>query len=86
MNNAKIEAIIKRSASNFTHLVTAHEDELIDCLQDLEDGETLTISHSIKIDIEKDSITNKISFSRKYQDESKEKIPNPDQLEMEGME
>lgn len=76
--NDKIRAIAMQSALNLIDLITAHEKELNAALCETEEG-PITIGHSIKIDLSKNTQTDKLSFALKTSDEITGDLSDPDQ-------
>ena len=58
------------------------ETELIETMQEIEEGKKLNISHSLVLDLEKNNQMDRVSFSVRHQIECDGEIPNPDQPEL----
>jgi hypothetical protein len=82
IQSKKIQAIVERSALSFINLMTHKESELLETMQGIEEGKSLTISHSLILDLEKNSQKDRVSFSMKHQIEKEGQIPDPDQPEL----
>lgn len=82
IQSPKVRAIVAKSASAFVNLMSHKETELLDTLQEVEEGKKLTISHALVLDIEKNQQTDRVAFSMRHSIESDGEIPDPDQLEL----
>ena len=51
-------------------------------MQEIEEGKTLNISHSLILDIGKNNQKDRVAFSVRHQIECDGEIPNPDQPEL----
>jgi hypothetical protein len=85
-NSPKIRAIAEKSALSYVNLLSHRETEITETMQELEEGQSLTIGHSLKLDIEKNRQTDRVSFSAKYVIDHDCEIPNPDQPELPNVE
>jgi hypothetical protein len=78
----KIRAIVERSAISFVNLMSHKESELVETMQEIEEGKTLSIGHALILDIGKNQQKDRVSFSVKHQIERDGEIPDPDQADL----
>jgi len=74
----KLRAIAEASAVSLLCLFADHEDDINNAMVENDENKT-TLSHSIGLDLGKNKLTNKLSFSIKHGDEIEQAMPNPDQ-------
>ena len=82
IQSLKIRAIVAKSAISYINLLAHKETELMETIQEIEEGKTLNISHSLIIDLGKNNQKDRVSFSVRHQIECDGEIPNPDQPEL----
>ena len=82
IQSPKIRAIVAKSALSFINLMSHKESEIIETMQEIEEGKKLSISHSLVLDLEKNNQTDRVSFSVRHQIECDGEITNPDQPEL----
>jgi hypothetical protein len=82
IQSPKIRAIVAKSALSFINLMAHKESEIIETMQEIEEGKKLSISHSLVLDLEKNNQMDRVSFSVRHQIECDGEIPNPDQPEL----
>jgi hypothetical protein len=85
IQSPKIRAIVAKSALSFINLMSHKESEIIETMQEIEEGKKLSISHSLVLDLEKNNQTDRVSFSVRHQIECDGEIPNPDQPELPAL-
>jgi hypothetical protein len=85
IENEKLKAIIERCAIELVQLVGDHEADILDIMQNLGDGEKLSLTHAITVDIESNKLTNKVSSTKKVGGTSECAIPDPNQPELPGV-
>lgn len=85
IENEKLRAIIERCAVELVQLVGDHEADILDIMQNLGDGEKLTLAHAITVDIEANKLTNRVGASKKVGGASECAIPDPNQPEIPGL-
>lgn len=78
----KIRAIVARSASKYILLMANQESEILEAMQEIEEGKPFAIAHSLTLNLEKNRQVDRVSFSVKHSIESDGEIPDPDQLEL----
>jgi hypothetical protein len=82
IQSLKIRAIVSKSAISYINLLAHKETELLETIQEIEEGKTLNISHSLILDLGKNNQKDRVSFSVRHQIECDGEIPNPDQPEL----
>ena len=82
----KIRAIVAKSALSYINLLAHKETELIETLQDVEEGQKLSISHGLTLDLEKNNQQDRISFAARHQIKCDGQIPDPAQPGLPGTE
>ena len=82
IQSLKIRAIVAKSAISYINLLAHKETELLETIQEIEEGKTLNISHSLILDLGKNNQKDRVSFSVRHQIECDGEIPNPDQPEL----
>ena len=82
IQSLKIRAIVAKSAISYINLLAHKESELMETMQEIEEGKTLNISHSLILDIGKNNQKDRVAFSVRHQIECDGEIPNPDQPEL----
>jgi hypothetical protein len=82
IQSLKIRAIVLKSAISYINLLAHKETELLETIQEIEEGKTLNISHSLILDLGKNNQKDRVSFSVRHQIECDGEIPNPDQPEL----
>lgn len=82
IQSLKIRAIVAKSAISYINLLAHKETELLETMQEIEEGKKLNISHSLILDLEKNNQMDRVSFSVRHQIECDGEIPNPDQPEL----
>ena len=82
IQSPKIRAIVSKSACSFISLMSHKETELIEVMQDVEEGKTISISHTLTLDLGKNNQRDQIAFSAKHQIRCDGEIPNPDQANL----
>ena len=85
IKSAKIRNIIERSAVELVQLVGDIEEQIERDLTELDEGEKLTISHAIVIDMEADKLTNKVSCTLKTVGTSECELPSANQPGLPGV-
>lgn len=85
IKSEKIRNIIERSAVELVQLVGDIEEQVERALIEIDEGEKLTISHSIVIDIEADKLTNKVSCNLKTTGTSECQLPSGQQPGLPGI-
>ena len=82
IQSLKIRAIVAKSAISYINLLGHKETELLETMQEIEEGKKLNISHSLILDLEKNNQMDRVSLSVRGQIECDGEIPNPDQPEL----
>jgi len=82
IQSPKIRAIVARSASKYIALMANQEPEILEAMQEAEEGQKISISHALILDLERNQQKDRVSFSVKHSVEADGEIPNPDQLEL----
>lgn len=83
IQSPKVRAIVAKSAVSFVNLMSHKETELIETMQEIEEGKTLNVSHSLVLDLGRNQQKDKIAFSVKHSIECDGEIPDPDQPELD---
>ena len=81
----KIRAIAAKSAVSYLNLMAHKESELLETMQEIEEGKTLNVGHALILDLEKNSQKDRVSFSVRHQIECEGQIPDPDQPDLPGV-
>lgn len=86
IQSPKIRAIVSKSAAKYAVLMANQETELLKTLQNLEEDQKLTVSHSLTLDLGRSRQKDRVAFNVKHSVESEGEIPDPDQMDlpMEG--
>lgn len=82
IESPKIRAIVARSASKYVVLMANQEPEIVEAMQDIEEGKPFTLNHTLTLHLDKNRQTDRLAFSVKHSIEADGEIPNPDQLEL----
>ena len=82
IQSLKIRAIVAKSAISYINLLAHKETELLETMQEIEEGKTLNISHSLILDLGKNNQKDRVAFSVRHQIECDGEIPNPDQPDL----
>jgi hypothetical protein len=82
IQSPKIRAIVARSASKYIALMANQEPEIVEAMQEVEEGKPFTMNHTLSLNLYKNRQTDRLAFSVKHSIEADGEIPNPDQLEL----
>jgi len=82
-NNKKLEAVFTRAANNLVNNGLNYESDIQSAITEMEDGQKFTMGFNITLDLEKNKLSTKLSWSKKYAICSDSEIPDPDQTELQ---
>ena len=82
IQSPKIRAIVEKSAATYINLMANQETELLEAMQEVDEGKPFSIAHSLTLHLEKNKQIDKVAFSVKHSIEAEAEIPNPEQPDL----